>query len=260
MRYRIADSIIFDPEERTLTLETHDESVHLPIPASRLLEFMLKRKDTLHERDELLTEVWDKYGLKGSGSNLNQYISLLRRTLSGMNCDDFFITVPKVGFRVNPAIEVVAFEHLPEAVVLAQELDDKDEGHAPATAGGGQFGLSGRKIAYGLALILVALALFIYGKKDVWNIRQIEPLHAHLDNSCKIIYLNKTSSATREEINTKARMYLTERGRECSDNDVFVASVVNAEQTRGIARSFLSLCRSDYRGHIVDCNSLYSRR
>ena len=95
MRYKIADTIIFDPEERTLTMEGQDKSVTLPVPAGRLLAFMLKRKDTLHERDELLTEVWDKYGLKSSGSNLNQYISVLRRTLSSMNCDDFFITVPK---------------------------------------------------------------------------------------------------------------------------------------------------------------------
>lgn len=257
MRYRIAGTIIFDPEERTLMMEGHDESVSLPIPACRLLEFMLERKDTLHERDALLREVWDKYGLKGSGSNLNQYISLLRRTLSGMNCEDFFITVPKVGFKVNPAIEVCVIEPRTNVQVIVESYNDI---YPRQQLKLGKSVLSGKIVFYILLLVLMVLSFYIYNKKDIWGFRQVQPLHSRLENSCQIIYLNKVSETVKNQLNMKAMNYLKDRNRECSDSDVFIASVVNAEESNGIARSFLSLCRGDHQGKIVDCNSLYSRR
>lgn len=258
MRYRIADHIIFDPEERTLTMEGQDESIPLPIPASRLLEFMLKRKDTLHERDQLLTEVWDKYGLKGSGSNLNQYISLLRRTLSGMNCEEFFITVPKVGFKINPAIEIVSIES--HSVITVEKPQKRHDTPPQNLVDKYVPWISGKIMFFILATILITFISIVYQHKNIWNIRQIEPIRATFDSTCNIIYLNKTSDSAKENINKKAINYLKDRNRQCNKNNVFVASVVNVEQSSGIARSFLSLCREDQQGKIIDCNSLYSRR
>lgn len=256
MRYRIADKIIFDPEERTLAMENDGDAIQLPIPACRLLELMLQRKEFLHERDELLREVWDKYGLKSSGSNLNQYISLLRRSLSAMGCEDFFITVPKVGFKINPAIDVFEIEDQPDAESAIGESVSPPQTNVRR----GRFRFSAKLSFLFLALILTTLSLFFYKQQDVWQVRQVDPSSSQLEDSCRIIYLNKISSLTKTQINTKAMEYLKERGLKCSGSDILIASVVDAEGGKGISRSFLSLCREDLQGKIVDCNSLYSRR
>lgn len=257
MRYRIAETIIFDPEERTLTMEGHNESVALSIPASRLLAFMLKHKDILHERDELLIEVWDKYGLKSSGSNLNQYISVLRRTLSSMNCDAFFITVPKVGFKVNPAIDISVIKDCPVAETTSDLSDDVATTQHART---GRSDFTDKMALYILTFLLLALTLFIYFKKNDWKTKQIDPLYSRFGNSCQIVYLNNTSDAAKEQLNIKAMAYLKEIGRECTDTDLFIVSVASTEHSGGIVRSFLSLCHQDSRGVIVDCTSHYSRR
>lgn len=257
MRYRIADTIIFDPEERTLTMEGNDESVTLPLPAGRLLAFMLKRKDTLHERDELLIEVWDKYGLKSSGSNLNQYISVLRRTLSSMNCDAFFVTVPKVGFKVNPAIDIAVIADCPIATAVS---GISDNAATPQDVREGRSHFTDKVVFYVSIIVLLALTLFIYGKKNDWKTAGVEPLLSRFGHSCQIVYLNNTSDTVKEQLNIKAMTYLKESGRECSGNDIFIVSVANTEYSDGIARSFLSFCHRDSQGEIVDCTSHYSRR
>ncbi|MDJ0476207.1 hypothetical protein QNA27_21415 [Pantoea eucalypti] len=57
-------------------------------------------------REILLTEVWDKYGLRGSNSNLNQYLSMLRRALAAYGCENLIITIPKIGIRLNTDISI----------------------------------------------------------------------------------------------------------------------------------------------------------
>lgn len=60
--------------------------------------------------------VWDDYGLQASNSSLNQYISILRRALSAFGCEELIITVPKMGFRLNPDITLQLTQTVPLSI------------------------------------------------------------------------------------------------------------------------------------------------
>ena len=158
---------------------------------------------------------------------------------------------------MNPAVEVSVIEDSPVVITTPEGSDNRNslpQLRIVLTA------FSTKAVFYTLVFVLIALTLFIYGKKNTWKTREIDPLYSRVGNSCQIVYLNNTSDAIKTQLNIKAMAYLEERDRECSDNDIFIVSVVNTEHSGGIERSFLSLCRGDSEGKIIDCNSLYSRR
>jgi DNA-binding winged helix-turn-helix (wHTH) protein len=106
MIYIIDDSITYNSDDCTLTHLPTQESLSLSISSGRLLERLLDSDGEILARDTLLTEVWDKYGLRGSNSNLNQYLSIVRRALASYGCDNLIITIPKIGIRINTDINI----------------------------------------------------------------------------------------------------------------------------------------------------------
>ncbi|NBJ32930.1 hypothetical protein GE191_04445 [Serratia fonticola] len=69
---------------------------------TRLFTYLLENTDRMVSREELLNNIWDKYGLDPSNNSVNQYISLIRKSLSELGCDEEIIkTVPRMGFYVS---------------------------------------------------------------------------------------------------------------------------------------------------------------
>ncbi len=94
MIYTIDRIITYNSDDCSLGHIPTQESLSLSISSGRLLERLLNSSSEILSRDMLLTEVWDKYGLRGSNSNLNQYLSILRRPLAGFGCENLIITDP----------------------------------------------------------------------------------------------------------------------------------------------------------------------
>ncbi|SKA21442.1 transcriptional regulator CadC [Vibrio cincinnatiensis] len=84
MKTLINNVVLYNSSDGTLRridAPSDDESISLTPTANRLLELLIKHQGSPIEKDILLTEAWDKFGLKGSYSSLNQYISQLRKVL-----------------------------------------------------------------------------------------------------------------------------------------------------------------------------------
>ncbi|ENE2355444.1 winged helix-turn-helix domain-containing protein [Serratia marcescens] len=84
------------------TLEDADDPQHIqPLVAAtcRLLSIFVRNNEMLIKRQQLLDEVWEERGLKGTNSNLNNYISLLRRHLAQFGENELIITYPRQGFK-----------------------------------------------------------------------------------------------------------------------------------------------------------------
>ncbi|HCR1909569.1 TPA: winged helix-turn-helix domain-containing protein [Enterobacter kobei] len=111
MQYIINSTIIFESGDGTLRHRGTDDVVQLPLPAQRLLQLLLESECEILSRDFLFREVWDKYGLTGSNSNLNQYLSLLRRSMSVYGCETFVITIPKVGIKLDEHVSIIETTH-----------------------------------------------------------------------------------------------------------------------------------------------------
>ncbi len=108
MKYIINIIVVFDPKEKTLALFNNPlNTVKLSNPASRLFLELIKNNGETIPREDLLKNVWEDYGFTGSNSNLNSYISEIRKNLASLSADLTIIkTIPKVGFRLEADIQV----------------------------------------------------------------------------------------------------------------------------------------------------------
>lgn len=106
----INKEVTFNEEDGYLENPSLNVSVLMAAPARRLLLVLITERGSPVERDYLFRTVWDEHGLRSSHSNLNQYISILRKTLvqAGLP-DDAIITIPKIGFMFNPVIDVKTY-------------------------------------------------------------------------------------------------------------------------------------------------------
>lgn len=108
MKYQLADTLIYNDDDATLTLMDSAESQRLTDTANAIFSLLVKHAGMVVERDTFLSEVWDRRGLQGSNNSLNQYISILRKMLAAMVPETaFIVTVPKTGFMLSADLRVV---------------------------------------------------------------------------------------------------------------------------------------------------------
>ncbi|WP_336221764.1 winged helix-turn-helix domain-containing protein [Citrobacter amalonaticus] len=101
MRFDIEGFITFDTEDASLVNLLTGDCIELSQTSTRLLAELLNHRGDILSRNEIFQSVFDKYGARASNSNLNQYISTLRRNLSDLGIQKEIIsTVPRIGFKI----------------------------------------------------------------------------------------------------------------------------------------------------------------
>lgn len=101
MRFDIEGFITFDTEDTSLVNLLTGDCVELSQTSTRLLAELLSHQGDILSRNEIFQSVFDKYGARASNSNLNQYISTLRRNLSDLGVQkEIIVTVPRIGFKI----------------------------------------------------------------------------------------------------------------------------------------------------------------
>lgn len=105
MRFDIEGCITFDTEEASLVNLLTGDSIELSATSTRLLTSLLQHRGDIISRIDIFRTVFEEYGARASNSNLNQYISTLRRSLSDLGIEkDVIITVPRIGFKISDEI------------------------------------------------------------------------------------------------------------------------------------------------------------
>ncbi|WP_448868796.1 winged helix-turn-helix domain-containing protein [Enterobacter ludwigii] len=99
MKYVINKIVTFYVAEKKLS--GNDSEVLLSNPACRLLIALLENNGVQISREDLLTKVWDDFGLVSSESSLNNSISSLRKSLSQVGINNVLETIPKKGFVLH---------------------------------------------------------------------------------------------------------------------------------------------------------------
>lgn len=109
MKYIINNSVVFDVISRTLSIQDDAErSIDLPAPSARLLNEFIRVKGQFVTRDHLLKHVWEDYGFVVSSANLNNHISVLRRSFISLDQTGALITtIPKLGFQFDADVQAV---------------------------------------------------------------------------------------------------------------------------------------------------------
>lgn len=108
-RYLLNSSILFEAEKNRLsTLSAGQAPVMLNQPASRCLELLIKNHPEVVKQRDFFDYVWGEFGQNVPNNTLYQNISLLRKGLKafGHEFDNAVITLPRQGFKLNPAIHI----------------------------------------------------------------------------------------------------------------------------------------------------------
>ncbi|AGP46496.1 CadC family transcriptional regulator [Serratia plymuthica] len=135
MIFVINKNIKYNEYEGTLeNIDDPGNTILLVKPACRLLSIFVRNNDMLIKRKQLLDEVWEDYGLKATDSNLNNYISGLRRSLAKFDEEELIITYPRQGFKFTAKKivrqEANAILSEPDIMIeLEQKEDIRPDGH-----------------------------------------------------------------------------------------------------------------------------------
>ena len=110
MLFVVAREVSPRPSDGTTSGTGTENKKRFLTPAdSRLLLFFIEHRGEIVTRDAIFQAVWERYGLHSTNNTLNQYISLLRRTMTDHGLGAQVIkTIPKTGFIFSRDLSVIA--------------------------------------------------------------------------------------------------------------------------------------------------------
>lgn len=270
MIYIIDDQITYNSDDCTLTHLPTQETLSLSISAGRLFEQLLNSEGEILARDTLLTEVWDKYGLRGSNSNLNQYLSILRRALAAYGCENLIITIPKIGIRLNTDIKIeresppafvaadTSSEGTPEErAVSSMEIEPEHQETVINHQVSGKPFLTFRHAIF--AVIMLALLGCAF-----WYYTANRPAEEHmamstlkLDGGCEAVIIQGLDVFEKASIDKQILQMLRENNQSCEPGRRIYFDKNTAFTTTNYGRTILSACNLNSRGHIISCDNFY---
>ncbi|THB82244.1 transcriptional regulator [Pantoea allii] len=269
MIYIIDDQITYNSDDCTLTHLSTQETLSLSISSGRLFEQLLNSEGEILARDTLLTEVWDKYGLRGSNSNLNQYLSILRRALAAYGCENLIITIPKIGIRLNTDIKIER-ESSPVFVVTEVQSDEEPADSAVSS----QDSLAIRpdpaiadkvvkKSGLNVRLGIFVLLLMLLGSA-FWYFTISKPAEKNssmstikLQGGCEAVIVQGLDVFEQKSLDKQILEILKENNQSCVPGRRIYFDKTTSFTTTDYGRTILSACNLNSSGHIVSCDSFY---
>lgn len=161
MKYKINAFLIYDAIEGSLKLDDDAHSnTQLTITANALLFFLIKNPGVM-SRDTVMQRVWDDNGLVSSNSNLNQYLSMLRKAFRCYGIENVIVTVSRGRLEINPELVIEVIDDvLLNTLSHACESEPQQSAVHPELAPG-VVDSHDRYWGYaGAAISLLAIALF----------------------------------------------------------------------------------------------------
>lgn len=242
MRYNINARLIYDATDGTLTLPGSDEpDSQLSITASALLYFFLRHPGVV-SRDEVLKKVWDDNGLTSSNSNLNQYLSMLRKTFRHYDIDNIIITVSRGMLQLNQDLSIDMIDAEPSGVDTPNHSETPAEA-ATATTTLPAAGLHSRGMCWylsGVCLLIIALLLVTF---SIVGTNVARPINLTLINhsQCELLVsdemLRPVSAYGKNFDEVRQRLRLS-----CKPGERFVFFYGDRLETNGLGRVFLAHC------------------
>lgn len=108
MRYIVENLLLFDSKEGTLSAVESGKTVQLPYASVLVLKVLCDNSQQLMTRNDLMDLAWTENGLRASGSNLYNSLSIIRRRIVSLGIDLQPIrTQPKVGVIMEATVSVL---------------------------------------------------------------------------------------------------------------------------------------------------------
>lgn len=262
MRYDINAGLIYDAADGTLTLSGSDApDTQLSITASALLYFFIQHQEVV-SRDDVLKKVWDDNGLTSSNSNLNQYLSMLRKTFRHYGIDNIILTISRGNLQFNPDVSCECLV-TPSSIQLPAEEDAPAD--APAVHATPLQGASvGRRkpveirwyIASAALLIasLLLITLIVTGPDDAFPLSPA-PVAG---NECEVMgTADMLSLVTAQEYENNFSAVLQRLKLTCRPEQRFIFFYGDKLHSRGLGRVFLAHCAIHHNDPIGYCDNYF---
>lgn len=108
-RYIFNENCIFSEENSEIENRGNARKIKMTPMRARCLSLLIaKRAEKVIDKGTIATELWGERGQYVSDANLTQLLYLLRKDLRDVGIDNFIITVPRMGIRVNQEILITA--------------------------------------------------------------------------------------------------------------------------------------------------------
>ncbi|MBF7997773.1 winged helix-turn-helix domain-containing protein [Rahnella laticis] len=251
MKYLIDKTISFNTDDGVLAQTDTDnaEIVNLSIPAARLLEEFTRSGGRELTREYLLENVWEIHGLQATDGNLRQYISILRRNLALLGCPEFIVTIPKVGFKANPDIPVIASNPV--------EFDE-----TISTFGGGDSLPPSRTNTEFVRWCSILFALFLIAGLSAFLLHNrmattVLPGHYVSDDGCDITYVKDIPDATRKGNVALITDILRKNNLQCSRDNIVIFDKEISAASDNNSRIMLSFCYTGKNKEVISCENFY---
>jgi len=258
MIYIIDGSIAYNSDDCSLTHLPTQDSLSLSISSGRLFERLLTSNGEVLPRETLLTEVWDKYGLRGSNSNLNQYLSILRRALAAFGCENLIITLPKVGIRLNTEIPIVQTSAISEAVSDASDDVIAEPTAVDPKVSQPQSNPASRVWLYKTAILTILLGIIAWGWLTIaFDEEDISPVSVSLPGGCKALFVAGLDMGERESVIKQILQMLRENHQSCDASHRLYFDKNTSFNPQNYGRTILSSCKLNDSGHVISCDNFY---
>lgn len=261
MIYTIDGSITYNTDDCTLSHLPTQESLSLSISTGRLFERLLTSEGDILSRETLLTDVWDKYGLRGSNSNLNQYLSILRRALAAYGCENLIITIPKVGIRLNIDIPVerTASSSAPvndteQDKVFPQQAEPAAPFSLPIAP---DAPVKKYQWLYLLAGGICLLGVLVWGYLALHKEEETPAATLSLTGGCQAVVLQGIDDEERQTLTSQIEQMLRENHQLCDKSRRIYFDRNTAFTTQNYGRTILSSCKLNSDGHVIACDNFY---
>lgn len=253
MKYIINDCVCFDSADGTLCRMDSGDIITLPLPAQRLLLLIITSEGEILKREYLMEAVWDKYGLTGSGSNLNQYLSILRRSVSAFGCEDFIITIPKVGIQLSENVRISELIESYDGTDTAAESTGAYQTPAMRSCRIVFFQVRWLLLIF-LSVASLMLTIVLLSSRSSAPSSHMLPL----DGGCKLI----TFSALRDDmagtVIKNVKIFLHRNQYKCVSGVTLYYDNLASQSLDNRGRALLAYCESDNEGHEIACTNYYS--
>lgn len=244
MKFLLADVLIYNDEDGTLTWANapEGESQLLTCTANAILRLLVQHHGGVVEREDFLREVWDERGLRGSSNSLNQYVSILRKTLGLLLPDtQAIVTVPKTGFMLSADLPVQRMAPAP-AAPLAPSVSDR-----PQT--------TTRRPALLFCLLLTLIVVLLCARTVMQPQTSQLQLLTHIGD-CPVYTFTPLADVFRAPAIRIARQIQQDGQLSCLQNSVFYLHIQDALFYGDGGRLVLSQC-SRTQGRASTCRTLY---
>lgn len=247
--FRLSDSVMW-------SIHDEDNVVTVGVIPARMLDYLLSNAGRVISREELLGAVWTEYGLRPSGHSLNQNLSMLRKSLIHLGCDETIIrTLPRLGYLIEESMVTVRedADSIPTPSLRVTTVARKGGRHPFLTLA----------VACLCLLLMGSLVWFGWlGKKynDRNGFEHLELYPLMTTNECPVYTINPVSARGKIARENIAKKMIDENT--CGKDTfyiLFVEDTVLMQNNKG--RLFIARCNRmpDINSILSGCESVYER-